>query len=231
MSEDATLAILRTRLQQLGYGTDTATAQTSMINAAYRRLIGMRRWWFLEVVNNQALTCTAGTQSYDIDATVTDFLHIDGVRLEFSTTYLDPLKYLQPTAFFELAHLDRANAEPQYWTRVNDKLYLHPRPDKAYTIDLDYVKDPSALSADADKPVIPAAYRDILVWDAVRMIAFRERDTAGWSLANTQYLEVLGDMIRQDGLEQRRTAQEVVRTYELDEVNDSLVGGTPWPTY
>lgn len=231
MSEDATLAILRTRLQQLGYATDTATAQTSMINAAYRRLIGMRRWWFLEVANNQALTCVAGTQSYDIDATVTDFLHIDGVRLEISTDYLNPLKYLQPAEFFEIAHQDRVNSEPKYWTRVNDKLYLHPRPDRAYTIDLDYVKDPAALSADGDKPVIPAAYRDVLIWDAVRQIAFRERDTQGWSLANTQYYEILNDMIRQDGLEQRRGSQEVVRTYEIDEVNDSLVGGVTWPNF
>ena len=215
------LADLRLSLQQKGYGTDTATAQTSMLNSVYRRIVGMRRWWFLDRYNDTSLSAVVGQQAYTLTS-ISDLLHIDAVRLEFGETRLPGLAYLQPLKFAEIAHLDHDNGEPRYWTLVNSFLQLYPRPDKAYQIYLDYVKDPPDLVADDDLPVIPLAYSDALVWGAIRELTFRERDTEGWALANTEYATRIADMTHQDGLRQRQTPSEVVYTGEIDAVNSGF---------
>lgn len=213
----ANLADLRTAIQHRGYAQDTEDAQTELVNAEYRRLIGTRRWWWLEVAADTSLTCTVGTEAYSL-ASITDFLHIDAVRLEDGTNRFT-LAYASPQAFRDVAHELRDNAPPVFWTRINSDLYLWPRPDKEYVISVDYVKNPPNLSDDADTPVLPAAYHDLLVWGAVRQLTFRERDKEAYSLANGEYQSLLADMKHQDGLAQRQSSSEVAFTGEVDAVN------------
>lgn len=206
------LADLRSRLQQRGYGTDTKFAQNALINSVYRRIWGMRRWWFLEVAFDTSLVTTANTESVALSA-VEDLLHVDRVLLSYgSETY--PLKYVRQSEFNALKPelTPITPGTPTVWTRVAGSLYFYPTPDKAYTVLLDYVKEPPPLVSDSDVSVLPPAYEDLLVWGPIRELTFRERDDNGWALANTEYNERLGDMVRQDGLEQRQTSQEVVRS-------------------
>ena len=218
------LANLRSDLQLKGYGTDTAEAQTSMLNSVYRKIIRMRRWWFLEVADDQSLTCVAGQQQYNLNS-IADLLHVDRVRLQSGDDYLFP-RYLPHKQFFEEAHEDPSQGAPIYWTWVNKTLYLHPLPDTNYAIELDYVKDPPDLSGDDDEPVLPAAYQDLLVWGAIREITFRERDTEGWSIANTEFVEGLREMTHQDGLVHRADSDEVEHTDDVASVNDGYTIGT-----
>lgn len=227
----ATLAQLRTALQTRGYATDTATAQSELLNSVYRRIIGMRRWPWLEVANNTALSTVAGTVSVDIDAVVSDFLHLDAVRLTFGTDYLEP-EYIRPQEYRELAHSYRDQGAPRYWTRIDDDLYFWPTPDKAYTINLDYTKDPPDLTADGDSPIFDDTYHDVLVWGAIAELTFRERDPDGYSMANAQYGQRLNDMMLEYGVRQRHNSSRVVRTGTWDYLKQDTPGGPyGWPVW
>lgn len=218
-SSEGALEALRTSIQQKGYGTDTEAAQNSMINSVYRRIIGMRRWWFLEVANNTDLELTTGSDQVVLD--IDDFLHLDAVRLESGTTYIN-LQYVQPQALRDLANEDRIADIPMYYTRINNRVHVWPIADRDYTVSIDYIKDPADLAADDDIPVIPAAYRDVLVWGAIKELCFRERDDSGLNWAASEYETILNHMTHQNGLEQRQTPQEVGRSGALDSVNGYL---------
>lgn len=223
----ATLANIRTAIQQRGYGTDTATAQTELVNSVYRRIVGMHRWRFLEITNNQTITCTVGDDSYSL-ATLTDLMHLDAVRIEFGTDY-PPIDYVNPQEFRDLQHADRDNGVPRYWTRISNTVYLWPVPDKAYKLDIDYIKYPANLSADADTTVIPEPYaQDVLAWGAIAELCFRERDPAGYDLAKNEFGNRLADMLNEYGQPQRQTASTVVRSgfhEQFDEARD------PWLSF
>jgi hypothetical protein len=200
-----TLAQLRTSLQAKGYGTDSATAQTEMINSVYRRLAGKRRWPWMEA---QATTATiAGTTNYSV-AAITDWLHPDAVRIEISTEY-PVLQYVDPQELRSLAHSDRARGVPQYWTYARGQLHVWPAPDRAYTLTIDYTKDPPDLTADADTPVFAATYHDVLVWAAAKEITFRQRDWGAYQYAKQEYDERLAEMERAYGVRQRQTSGKI----------------------
>jgi len=51
------------------------------------------------------------------------------------------------------------------------ELCIGPKPDAAYTIQGEYVRTAQFLTANADVPIIPADYHDIIVWKALIMLA------------------------------------------------------------
>src|SRR4051812_49353775 len=103
-----TLAEIRAAVQSLGFGTDTATAQTLAVNSTNRRVEGMHRWpWQEETTATAALALSAST----VTSVPADLLHIDTVRLENGTTYLD-LEWERPVEVRRLLHLDRDNGVP-----------------------------------------------------------------------------------------------------------------------
>lgn len=200
-----TLAQLRTSLQAKGYATDSATSQTEMINSVYRALAGKRRWPWLEAQATVALV--AGTTSYSI-AAITDWLHPDAARIEISTEYPE-LEYQAPKDFRDLQHVDRDRGVPQAWTWMRGQLHVWPSPDRAYTLTVEYTKDPADLSADGDTPVFAATYHDVLVWGAAKEIAYRQRDWAAHQYAKQEYDQRFGEMERAYGLRQRQTSDRI----------------------
>jgi hypothetical protein len=217
-----TLAQLRTALQTRGYATDTAPAQTEAINSVYRRIIGMRRWPWLEVIKDTTVSTTAGDDSYtlaSIDATV---LHVDAVRAEQGTEYYE-LVYRRPQEFREFQHASREQGTPRYWTRIGDSIYLWPVPDGAYTLSVDFVQDPADLSGDSDTTLIPDAYSDVLVWGALTSIAYRERDFEAYATARQEYGTILVDMMNEYGLRQRQNASRVVESGWYDTLDEDLL--------
>lgn len=216
-----TLGDIKTSIQNKGYATDTATAQASMINSVYRRVIGMRRWWFNEVPNNTSLTLATGTQSVSL-AGITDFLHVDAVRISTASSQSE-IEYVPPQELRDLYHTDRTNGEPLFWTRTGGSLYFWPVADQNYTVSVDYIKYPATLVADGDATIIPDAYQDVLVWGAIKELTFRERDAEGRSLAEDEFQTILATMRHQDGLEQRQTPSEVGYSGEVTSVNDRYV--------
>ena len=221
----STLAQLRTKVQERGYGTDTATAQTACLNSVYRRVAGMRRWPWLEIYQATGPAVVAGTETYNLAGTLTDLLHVEGIRLEFGTDYYN-LKYVPPQEFRDAAHVYRDQGAPIYWTKVGAaQVKFYPKPDKAYTMTVDYVKFPTALAADADVHIMPENYEDVLVWGALAEMCYRERDYAGRQIAMEEYRARLMDMMNEYGLRQRQNATEVVRSGHWDQVAWPY---TPW---
>lgn len=222
------LGQLRTALQQRGYATDTATAQTELINSAYRRIVGMRRWPFLEVVNSPYTIQTFG-DSYPL-STVTNLLHLEAVRIEDpdSSTSRPLLTYLDPQEWRNIQHYNPESGTPRYWTTMDGYLWLWPTPDKDYTVDLDYVKKVSDLSSDSDTPLIPSTYHDVLVWGAIAELCFRERDMAGYDIANERYNRILADMEAEYALRQRQTTSRVGRSGFHDQFETEY---NPWLNY
>lgn len=204
-----TLAQMRTALQARGYATDTATSQTEAINTRYRALAGKRRWPWLEAQN--ATLVTVANNAVVSTAAITDLLWIDAVRIE-STTEFWELEYLSPQEFRELEHRDRDGQRPANWTQINGTLRLWPRPDRVYTVTVDYLKDPPDLSADGDTPLFAATYHDLLVWGAIIDIAFRERDMQGVEFAGRQYQDLERRMESEYGVRERQNATHVRRS-------------------
>lgn len=203
------LGQLRTALQQRGYATDTATPQTELINSVYRRVCGMRRWPFLAA--SGTITMTAGTGIYDVDVAAgigRTLLVVNAVRIEFGTGYPE-ISYLPEQEFRDLQHADRNRGVPLYWTLIDDDLNFWPLPDANYVITVDFTLDPTDLTADGDTPVLPAAFHDILVWGAIKELAFRERDWGARAVALEEYNARLADMMHTFGVKQRQTSTQV----------------------
>lgn len=209
------LGELRTAIQQKGYGTDTATAQTGLINSIYRRIGGEHRWPWLEA-QNTSITTTAGDPDYSL-AAITDLAHIDAVRVHRGTEY-PQLSYIAPQDLRDMEHVDRDNGTPRFWTYVNAQLRLWPAPDAAYTVTIDYLKRPTVLSADGDTPIFDSTYHDVLVWGAVAELAFRERDWSAKNFADAEFNLRYNEMKRSYGLKQRQNATHVKRSSFWDHV-------------
>lgn len=203
-----TLAELRAAAQALGFGTDTATAQTSAINSTNRRVEGMHRWpWQEATTASAALALSANT----VTGLPADLLHIDTVRIENGTTYLD-LEYERPVEVRRLLHLNRDNGQPALWTKWAGQILIYSRADLAYTVTLDYVKDPVDLVADGDIPQMPVTYHDILKWGCVAEMALRERDRSMAAAADQKFRERVNEMEDELGVAQRQSSRQVVRS-------------------
>jgi hypothetical protein len=226
-STNTDLANLRDLIQAKGYGTDTANpAQNTMINSVYRRVLGMRRWWFFEVVKDTTLSLAVSDNTADL-TNIADFFLLDAVRLRQTTAnYTPQLEHLPVQEFRELQnYAPNDRGTPQYWTRVNNELHFWPTSDAVWTLEVDYVKQVPDLANDSDEAVIPAPYLDVLVWGAIKELCFRERDDNGRALANDEYNTILQDMKHQDGLEQRQTPSEVGHSGQVGSVNAGLLYG------
>lgn len=199
---------LRTRLQALGYGTDTATAQNEMLNAAYETVAGLRRWPWLEH-DDATFATTAGVFFVSLGGVFSEpLMWVDAVRLQQGTTYLD-LEYLPPQEFRSLQHVDRDQGVPQYWTEIKNELRFFPCPDRAYTLWIDYIKRPALMDDDTDTPLFDSEFHEVLVWHAAAQMGYRERDLASADFAQNQFDRQLASMMGAYGVRQRQTAREV----------------------
>lgn len=100
-------------------------------------------------------------------------------------------RYLpDPTAtgdpmYYYLSGLDTSG----YW-----QIGLYPIPTSTENIQVRYLKIPSDLSADADLPVIPEKYHDILVYGALYMFGHPYIDDDRYKLALQRYSDLLNEM-------------------------------------
>lgn len=202
------LGALRTALQARGYETDTAAAQTEALNSVARRIYGDRRWDFLEVTDDVALT--VGDETPDLSS-ITDIHSIDAVRIEFGSDRWS-LEFIDADTIRERLHEDRDNGAPEFWSRHGRQLYIYPRPDKAYTLTLDYIKEPAPLVNDGDEPAIPDTYHDVLVVGAARDIAYRERDWSAHQAMSADFAARYAAMVQAHGVRQRQNTTHVKRS-------------------
>jgi len=209
------LGQLRTSLQGKGYGSDTASAQTAALNAAYRRVVGGRHWPWLQRLST-SLTTSVSNPSVPL-TTITDLMWVSAVRIEIGSEFYDLIP-LEEEEFRSREYQDRQPSVPEYWTEVFGEIRLYPRPDRVYTIALDYYTTPPDLVNDVDVPLFDSTFHDVLVWGALSDMAFRERDFAAYQMADRMFDARLLEMQRSYGLGQRHKSKHVQRSAFWDQV-------------
>ena len=205
------LADIRLAVQDHGYGTDTTDQQTRFINEAYREIHRARRWPFLEAIDTSSNTA-AGTPSYAIP--MSNWRNLDAVRLSWPADLTQNLMidYMEPQDLFDRQQNDPTVATPQYWTMYAQQLWFYPIPDQAYQIKIFYIIEPPDLADDADVPLVPVAYHDLLVTGALFRSAARQRDFINMELWQAKWGSDLRDLEEEYLIKQRQTSSQVKKS-------------------
>nr|BDD44814.1 hypothetical protein 43 [Alphaproteobacteria bacterium] len=184
--------------------TSTRGIQTSVadfINKAQRDIINSEVEWPFTVVN-QSFTTTAGTAEYDreSDAKTVDY---DSFTIQESADTAErKLKYISFDEYLERRNEADTNpnasarALSEYvYTTPDNKIGLSPVPDKdTYTVRYYYYQTTTDMTANADNPIIPERFHDVIV-NRARYYAHMLRSDVQFSqLALRDYTDGLGRM-------------------------------------
>jgi hypothetical protein len=197
---------LITLVSDLGY-TNTS-AITSALQRTYRRVLGMRRWDFLEAQTTDPIAAGDTTIARPADAR-----RIDAIELTDASGLSVDFEYRTYQQFRDHAKWAQDEGVPQWWTERGGVIYIWPKADGAYTATIDYVKNPpNYLDAGTDEPIFPEVFHDILVYGAAVDMASRERDDASIGIFSNQFTTRLSEMIAEHGVRQRQTSTHVRRS-------------------
>ncbi len=197
------------RVQSLGYATDTEPAQLNALDQVQRRVLNTRRWRFL-YEKDSSKELTTNNNEIELQA-LSDTKRVDAVRLEFGEEFLE-LEHQDYETLRSAEHKYRETGLPEWWAVIGQKLHVWPIPDKNYKVVIDYVKNPTIITAAANTLLIPDSHIDILVWGIVVNVTFRERDWEGHNFARQMYAEHLAEMMTQYGMTDRQTSDRVVES-------------------
>ena len=220
-SATVTMADVKLIIQAHGYGTDTAGIQTTAIQFALRNLYGMRRWKFLRTINTTFSATVANDGIVDI-STLGRGIMIDTVRVGFGTDYRD-MRFVEDNELDRARWEERSTGMPSHWTRAQNTVKVFPRPDGTYPLELSYQAITTLPAADGDPIPWPESHIDVVVYAAIAVLAFRQRDTATRDRV-TQLLEAsLVTMFRDEEQQDQQTDLEVGTWDGWD------LGGVPLP--
>ena len=132
------------------------------INLGYHNFVLRELWPFRETTG--VLNTVAGTQEYDLSTNFSDLdeQNIISVAIQGTTNRklvywpFNQLRASQPD-FDSIG----ASVPERYYFKAG-QIGFWPLPADVYAVLIDYYKVPTELSADADAPIIPVAYREAL---------------------------------------------------------------------
>ncbi len=201
-----TVADVRTDIRARGFEADTDAQQLAFINSIQRRIAGSHRWrWTIE---SQAVVVVAGTPDYTLPSAPAGG-HMISIRQTVQGTQ-QPLGWMEPEALLERRALYVGSSPPMCWALTGPvTLSLWPTPAGAGALTLRYHKTPPTLTADADIPLIPLGYRDLLSVGACMLMAQRERQAVAAADFRAEYDERMRDMRAQYGVVQQQTPRIV----------------------
>jgi hypothetical protein len=196
---------IRTGIRARGFEADTATQQLAFINQVQRRVAGEHRWPWTIVSTAQATTSGAGDYTYPTGA-----VHIISLRL-VSLGSPTELEWSEPELLLAARAQDNgATGLAQRWAQTGPTtLSLWPTPNAAGTLTVRYHRVPPDLTADADIPILPIAYHDILIAGACELMALRERQFDAVAAFRSEREGRVAEMKRQIGVRQAQTARQV----------------------
>ena len=206
----ATLIDYRRLVRLRGYDGATDAQVDDAVNEGRRRLARDHRWSFLESVST-SLTTTANNPLVALTS-ITDLQWLDAVRVSFGgvESNLQPVQY--QVIRFRQAECPAVEL-PQMWARRGaGPVALYPTPDKAYTLNVEYVAQPAQLISGTD-PIFPDSHQDLVAWAAVTTLAFRQRDAWAAPTAENNYLAGLRMAVSQDNVRQRQQSTQVRKGY------------------
>lgn len=126
----------------------------------------------IESTTSQSITTVDGTEQYALESEAGLVEQVELVDASVSTefTILRPLS-------LEERDTD-GTGEPRGYYVVENKLVIVPVPDSTYTLRVWYTRSGVTLSADADVPIIPARFHDLLTLFAVSQAKRKGDDPA-----------------------------------------------------
>ena len=86
---------------------------------------------------------------------------------------------------------------PSEWAFYNNKLWVGPKPDKAYVLRGEYRRSPQILTLDSDTPEMPVAFHRLIVAEAIRLMA---RSDEAWPVVTAttdQYMRLRYPLVRE----------------------------------
>lgn len=139
------------------------------INLGYQDFVLRELWPFREALDT--ISTVANTQEYTLSSETADLdaNNILAVTIQGSTN-----KRLVYWPFNQLRNdqpdfdAEGSSVPQRYYLRAG-KIGFWPQPDAVYSVAIDYYKTITELSADADEPIIPVAYRESLVQYALSL--------------------------------------------------------------
>ncbi len=203
----STLTTYRTSVQLLGYDAIATATIDAAVQAARRRVLGDRRWSYLETTA-ATIPTVADVATISL-AGITDLANIDAVRMNDSAGKL-PMAWRPRQIIRDLQDNYAATGVPEFWTRVKNTVVFYPTPSKVLTITVEYIPAAADLAASPAVCVIPDRHQDLVIWAAVVPLAFRQRGLAESSAADQYYSKVLLPRhAGQDAVEQRQTSEQI----------------------
>jgi hypothetical protein len=86
-------------------------------------------------------------------------------------------------------------SRPTKYAIANGQLYVGPLPDKAYTLVGLFWQAPHPLIDDADEPVLPEHFHDLIVWKAIMKISGKDGAFADRLVAQGEYSTMFRQLV------------------------------------
>jgi hypothetical protein len=148
--------------------TDDMTLAKSAINTAYLATCDTGDpWRFLQ--REGAWQTSSGGDQYEFSSILTATGITGGEIADIMSLVNDTTgRPIEASGWEDLERYtwstqDDANSEPVFWIRFDETIRLWPVPDDSYVIGTFMRLNPTALSADADEPLIPKSWRHRLL--------------------------------------------------------------------
>lgn len=159
-----------------------------------------------EIFNKFTVTLNSDTQSNSItsgtrvlgSALPTDLQRVNNISILTPISYAKSLKkyYLSPDDFREqfTAYQQAITAPLSYWTYISSVEFGNLA-DQDYTLLIDYTKYVPIMSADADVPTVPEAFRELLMLGAKIRIYEDKEDFDFAQQFQNRYADLLQDFL------------------------------------
>ena len=179
-----TLAKFQEQLQRMvaSPSRGISTPQLNMwINLAYREILGAIE--FEPQRTSTTFDTVDGTIAYDEPSDQTQIILVKDTEND------NVLQFVETPAFRRRD--PDTEGEPQYWTRIGSQIHLHPTPDDAYSMLVEYLAMPADMSDPTDTPVFGSQWDSALLQLAFANALQEFREFDGAQMAYSRALAAL----------------------------------------
>lgn len=171
---------LQDRAIALGnYGEVDRANLKVFLNMAYSDVQSRHRWSWLE--SNVDFTVPQGANYVALSTILPDPDSVAVSTIRPNALGLTQPQYVEPVTTDIDSWLNKFDdstivGTPIEWTYWNKRIYFYPYTNQSFNYRLYYYKIDSALTTDAQNPLMPVEDRDVLVYGALMYYAMRDHD-------------------------------------------------------
>ncbi len=159
------------------------------VNARYRRVQQSSSEWPWKTVRSNALTINAGVRYATLP---TDTFRVTEVLDYTNANVLRPLDGSTSSGYIDPG--ETATGSPTWYQVVGNHLEVYPLPDANITLHVRVITASADLSADADLPIFPSEYADILVEGALADAYYDDGQPLAGKQHEDQFVAILANM-------------------------------------